>query len=67
MEPWIKRWPGPGLKRQACAQVTGLVQVDGKDLTESVGGAIHESFFAKSGTTLQLTDGAKFSANDGGI
>jgi C-terminal processing protease CtpA/Prc len=32
-----------------------LVQVDGKDLTESVGEAIQESLFAKSGAKLTLT------------
>jgi C-terminal processing protease CtpA/Prc len=32
-----------------------LVQVDGKDLTESVGEEIQESLFAKSGAKLTLT------------
>jgi C-terminal processing protease CtpA/Prc len=53
---WIQAVaPGSGAEKAGLRAGDRLVQVDGKDLTESVGGAIHESFFAKSGTTLQLT------------
>ena len=51
----IERGLGLVDERRDVADVDRLVQVDGKDLTESVGEAIQESLFAKSGAKLTLT------------
>jgi S1-C subfamily serine protease len=53
---WIQTVaPGSGAEKAGLRAGDRLVQVNGKDLTESVGEAIHESLFAKSGAKFTLT------------